>query len=166
MIIMTKLDKDGKDYSFEDLLMIIKVLRSDEGCPWDRVQTHDTLRNATLEEVYEVLEAIDNKDMTNLKEELGDLLLQVVFHSQIAKDNQMFTVDDVIHGICEKLIRRHPHVFNEKQEKTPDEVVTNWNEIKKIEKNHISYSDDMKKNSESYASTHACYKSAEKKLKK
>lgn len=162
---MTKLDKDGKDYSFEDLLMIIKVLRSDEGCPWDRVQTHDTLRNATLEEVYEVLEAIDNKDMTNLKEELGDLLLQVVFHSQIAKDNQMFTVDDVIHGICEKLIRRHPHVFNEKQEKTPDEVVTNWNEIKKIEKNHISYSDDMKKNSESYASTHACYKSAEKKAK-
>ncbi len=145
MIIVTKSDKNDKDYSFKGLVNIIKTLRSDEGCPWDRVQTHDTLRSATLEEVYEVLEAIDNKDMINLKEELGDVLLQVVFHSQIAMDNNMFTVEDVIQGICDKLIRRHPHVFNEKEEKTPEEVMTNWNEIKKIEKNHISYSDDMKK---------------------
>ncbi|QUI25545.1 nucleoside triphosphate pyrophosphohydrolase [Vallitalea pronyensis] len=135
----------SKEYSFQDLLNIMKLLRSDDGCPWDRVQTHDSLRNATLEETYEVLDAIDNKDMDNLKEELGDILLHVVFHSQIASDNHVFTVDDVIHGICEKLIRRHPHVFQAKEQKTPDEVTIKWDEIKKIEKNHVSYSDDMKK---------------------
>ncbi|WP_459112797.1 nucleoside triphosphate pyrophosphohydrolase [Vallitalea maricola] len=145
MIVVTKIYKNNKNYSFEELKNIIRVLRSEEGCPWDKVQTHESLRGGTLEEVYEVLEAIDNNDMENLQEELGDMLLHVVFHSQIATDNENFNIDDVINGICEKLIRRHPHVFKEKQDKSPEEVTIKWNEIKKVEKNNISYTEDMRK---------------------
>ena len=142
---MTKDYKNMNEFSFEDLRDIISILRSENGCPWDKVQTHESLRNGTLEEVYEVLEAIDNNDMENLKEELGDMLLQVVFHSRIAEDNNKFNIDQVINDICEKLIRRHPHVFDGVKLKTPEDLTTNWNEIKKIEKNHISYTDDMRK---------------------
>jgi tetrapyrrole methylase family protein/MazG family protein len=141
---MTNDNKINEKYTFQDLKNIMKLLRSDEGCPWDKVQTHESLKDSTLEETYEVLEAINNKDMDNLKEELGDVLLQVVFHSQIASDNNMFNVEDVINGICEKLIRRHPHVFKEKEDKSPEEVTETWNAIKRIEKKHISYSNDMK----------------------
>jgi tetrapyrrole methylase family protein/MazG family protein len=134
MIVMTKINKNKKNYSFQDLKDIIKVLRSEEGCPWDKVQTHESLKGGTLEEVYEVIEAINNNDMVNLQEELGDMLLHVVFHSQIATDNQSFNIDDVINGICEKLIRRHPHVFEEKEEKSPEEVTIKWNEIKRLKR--------------------------------
>lgn len=144
MIILTNINNNKSKYTFEDLKDIVTLLRSEDGCPWDRVQTHESLKNATLEEIYEVLEAIDNKDMENLKEELGDVLLHVVFHSSIATENNIFDVNDVIDGICKKLIRRHPHVFEEKQDKSTEEVITTWNEIKKIEKNNISYSNDMK----------------------
>ncbi|GKX30539.1 hypothetical protein SH1V18_30190 [Vallitalea longa] len=142
---MTKDYKNKKNYSFEDLKNIISILRSENGCPWDKVQTHESLRNGTLEEVYEVLEAIDNNDMENLKEELGDMLLQVVFHSKIAEDNDTFNLDEVINGICEKLVRRHPHVFKGMKVESTEEVTANWNEIKKVEKNHISYTEDMRR---------------------
>lgn len=109
------------------------TLRSPEGCPWDREQTHETLRPYLLEETYEVLEAIDKHDDANLKEELGDLLLQIVFHAQIARDDNRFTIDDVIDGIAEKLIRRHPHVFADAVIKTASEQTVHWEKVKKKE---------------------------------
>lgn len=142
---MTNWDKNSNRYSFEDLKSIMKRLRSKDGCPWDQKQTHNSLKHAALEEVYEVIEAIDNEDMANLREELGDVLLQVVFHAQIATEHDAFDVEDVIHELCEKLIRRHPHVFSNPEEISSEEVITNWNAIKQVEKNHISVSEDMKK---------------------
>lgn len=120
--------------NLEKLIDILAKLRADNGCPWDREQTHSTLKRNLIEESYELLEAIDNKDTENIKEELGDVLLQVVFHSQIAKENNEFTIEDVAECICEKLIRRHPHVFGEENIETADDVIDRWEEIKKTEK--------------------------------
>lgn len=121
-------------YSFEDLKHIIEELRSDHGCPWDKEQTHESLKVCLVEESQEVLDAIDNNDKENLCEELGDVLLQVMMHSQIAMENGDFTVDDVVNGICEKMVRRHPHVFGDKKVNSPEESLALWNEIKKQEK--------------------------------
>jgi tetrapyrrole methylase family protein/MazG family protein len=118
----------------ERLLKIMEKLRSPEGCPWDREQTHKTLKRYLIEEAYEVLEAIDSGDPELLGEELGDVLLQVVFHAQIAKELGAFTMDDVIDSICEKLIRRHPHVFADTEVESVGEVMRNWDAIKKMEK--------------------------------
>ncbi len=120
--------------SFDQLVGIMARLRGENGCPWDREQNHHTLKQYIIEEAYEVLDAIDSGDMPHLKEELGDLLLQVVFHSQLASERGDFTVDDAILGICEKLIRRHPHVFAESDAKTPQEVLNQWEAIKRNEK--------------------------------
>ncbi|MCK5146333.1 nucleoside triphosphate pyrophosphohydrolase [bacterium] len=109
------------------------TLRSPDGCPWDIEQTHKTLRPYLLEETYEVLEAIDNEDTNHIKEELGDLLLQVVFHAQIADDNNNFTIHDVIDGINDKLERRHPHVFGDVIIKTAEEQTAHWEKIKQKE---------------------------------
>ena len=98
-------------YTFEDLKQIMKTLRAEDGCPWDRAQDHDTLKKHLVEECAEVLEAIDAHDTENLCEELGDVLFQVMFHSEIEAEQGNFTVDDVVNGICEKMIRRHPRVF-------------------------------------------------------
>ena len=98
-------------YTFEDLKQIMKTLRAEDGCPWDRAQDHDTLKKHLVEECAEVLEAIDNHDTENLCEELGDVLFQVMFHSEIEAERGNFTVDDVVNGICEKMIRRHPRIF-------------------------------------------------------
>ncbi len=121
-------------YTFEDLEHIMEELRSDHGCPWDKEQTHESLKKCLVEESQEVLDAIDNHDKENLCEELGDVLLQVMMHSQIAMENGDFTVDDVVNGICEKMIRRHPHVFGDKKASSPEESLALWNEIKKQEK--------------------------------
>lgn len=121
-------------YNFEDLLNIIEVLRSENGCPWDKVQTHETLKEAMLEEAYEVVEAIDKKDTKNLCEELGDVLLQIVFHCQIEKENKQFDITDVIDGISKKMIHRHPHIFADGKAENEQEVLQNWEEIKKKEK--------------------------------
>jgi MazG family protein len=121
-------------YTFEDLVNITKELRSEHGCPWDKKQTHESLKPCLTEESGEVLEAIDHKDMENLCEELGDVLFQVIIHSQIAKENGNFTIEDVVNGISAKMIRRHPHVFGNKKESTPEEVQALWNQIKKQEK--------------------------------
>lgn len=118
---------------FQRLLKIMEQLRSERGCPWDRVQTHDTLKRYLLEETYELLEAIDNKDFKAMKEELGDLLLQIVFHSQIAKEEGHFSIDDVIDSISNKLITRHPHVFGNAKFKTAEEVLKQWDDRKKEE---------------------------------
>lgn len=120
--------------SFSTLVEIIALLRSPEGCPWDRKQTHESLRKNLLEEAYEVLEAMDEADAAKLSEEFGDLLLQIVLHSQIAKDSGEFTVNDVIRKINEKLIHRHPHVFGDVSVKNAEEVTVNWEALKMQER--------------------------------
>jgi len=120
--------------AFERLVDLMATLRSEKGCPWDREQTHESLRPYLIEESYEVLEAIDHKDYQALKEELGDLLLQVIFHAQIAKEEGRFDIKEVIEIITEKLLRRHPHVFGEDVEiKTAQEQVRNWERLKRSE---------------------------------
>jgi tetrapyrrole methylase family protein/MazG family protein len=132
-----------EQYSFEDLVQIIKILRSDEGCPWDLEQTHETLKMDTIEEAYEVVDAINQKDDVHLKEELGDMLLHVVFHSQIATDDQKYSIDDVIDGIATKMVRRHPHVFGDIVAETSVEVLKNWEAIKSDEKENPTISEQM-----------------------
>lgn len=122
--------------NLEELVEVIRVLRSENGCQWDREQTHYTLKPNMLEEAYEAVDAIDSNDMKHLKEELGDVLLQVVLHSQIAKESGAFTIEDVAQGIKEKLIRRHPHVFGDVKVGSTKEILDNWDEIKKQEKPH------------------------------
>ncbi len=121
---------------FDKLVEIMARLRSENGCSWDREQSHETLKPFLIEEAYEVIDAIDSGDMAHLKDELGDLMLQVVFHAQMADEEAKFNIDDVCNSINEKLIRRHPHVFAESDAKTPDEVYKQWEEIKKTEKSH------------------------------
>ena len=121
-------------YGFDDLVEIICTLRSENGCPWDKVQTHDTLRDAMIEEAYEVVEAINNKDMPNLCEELGDVLMQVIFHAMIEAEKGGFTLEDVYDGISKKMISRHSHIFAEDVANTPEEVLVNWEKNKKKEK--------------------------------
>jgi len=120
--------------SFTKLANVMATLRSEEGCAWDREQTHETLKPCLIEESYEVLDAIDKQDMYNLCEELGDLLLQVVFHTQLASEASEFELQDVLQGIIQKLIRRHPHVFGKEKAETADDVILTWDRIKKEEK--------------------------------
>ena len=133
-----------KRYTIVDLLDIMKTLRGENGCPWDREQTHSSIRKDLLEEAYEVADAIDRNDPTDLCEELGDLLLQVVFHSNIASDEGDFVFDDVCDGICRKLILRHPHVFGDVKVADSAEVLDNWDAIKKVEKNQALASDTLR----------------------
>ncbi len=127
---------------FSILINIMKKLRSPEGCMWDREQDHSTLKKSLIEETYETIEAIDDKDPGSLKEELGDLLLQVAFHSQIADENKEFEIADVLKGIIKKLLRRHPHVFGSKDVKNSREILENWEEIKKEERKGRSKDSD------------------------
>lgn len=121
-------------HDFRSFRKIIAALRGPGGCPWDQKQTHVSLKKYLLEEAYEVLDAIDSEDDGHLAEELGDVLLQILLHAQIGEDEGMFTIDDVIRGISEKMIRRHPHVFGKVSAETAEEVVTNWEQIKQLEK--------------------------------
>ncbi|MGQ9557884.1 MAG: nucleoside triphosphate pyrophosphohydrolase [Desulfurispora sp.] len=121
-------------YPLDPLVQVMADLRAPHGCPWDREQDHGTLRRYLLEEAYEVLAAIDSGDMYNLCEELGDLLLQIVFHAQIARENGYFDINDVVRGITEKMIRRHPHVFGDLQVESSRQVLANWEKIKAREK--------------------------------
>lgn len=126
------------EHGFEKLREIIKVLRSENGCPWDREQTHNSLKPCILEEAAEVAASIriyeKTNDDSNMKEELGDVLLQVMMHSRIAEEESRFSVDDVIDGICEKMIRRHPHVFGDLELSNSGQVLETWEEIKQKEK--------------------------------
>ncbi len=121
---------EKSEYKFEDLVEIVKILRSPEGCPWDREQTHKSVRADFIEETYEVIEAIDTDDLDLLKEELGDVLLQVALHSEMESEKGTFNIDDVCDGICKKLIIRHPHVFGNVNAETTDQVLKNWDAIK------------------------------------
>ena len=120
--------------SFDGLVEIMAHLRSSDGCPWDRQQTHATLKPYLLEEAYEVLEAIDQGDGDELCKELGDVLLQVVFHAQIAAEEERFGIEEVGRAIVDKLVRRHPHVFGEVEVDGSDQVLRNWEQIKKQER--------------------------------
>jgi MazG family protein len=124
--------------AFAKLVAVMARLRSPGGCPWDREQTHATLRTYLIEEAYEVLDALDSTDDVKFAEELGDLLLQVLFHAQIANEEGRFEIDDVIREIYEKMIRRHPHVFGEKRAKDAAEVLRNWEIIKQEERRNKS----------------------------
>lgn len=119
---------------FPELVRIMVRLRGPQGCPWDRHQTHESLLQYLFSEANEVKEAVEKQDWENLEEELGDVLLQVVFHSQLASERGLFTIDDVIAGINRKLKRRHPHVFGGRKLNTPEEVYTQWEAIKRQEK--------------------------------
>ena len=130
-------------YGYEDLLEIIRLLRSEDGCPWDKAQTHQSIRRGLLEEAYEAAEAIDNDDPMLLKEELGDVLMQVVFHADIESDAGRFTIDDVCDGVVKKLLFRHPHVFGSECEDSPESVPVSWDKLKRQEKGQKTVADSM-----------------------
>ncbi|MDF2589328.1 MAG: hypothetical protein K0S41_3169 [Anaerocolumna sp.] len=132
-----------KTYKFDDLMNIIRQLRSENGCPWDREQTHESLRECMIEEAYETVEAINNQDTENLCEELGDMLLQVALHTAIAEETKEFTIQDVIEGECKKMINRHPHVFGDAKADNSTDFLNNWEEIKQKEKKHTNASEGI-----------------------
>ena len=132
---------NGKEYiekskhDMQELIEIVSILRSPDGCEWDKAQTFESMKKCLADETKEVLLAIDNKDYLNLQEELGDVLLQVVMNSEIAKEQGLFTLSDVVQTLCEKLIRRHPHVFGDvNKPTTPEESLKLWRSVKEIEK--------------------------------
>ena len=130
-------------YNINDLIEIVRILRAPGGCPWDIKQTHASIKKDFIEETYEVVEAINKDDKTLLCEELGDVLLQVAFHADIERENGTFDFDDVADGICKKLIIRHPHVFGGVKADTADEVLTNWDEIKRRTKHQKSVAESI-----------------------
>ena len=139
------LDFQFKDrYDINDLLRIMEILRSENGCPWDREQDHRSIRKDFLEEVYEVCEAIDLDDSELMKEELGDVLLQVVFHARIEEERGNFTFADSVNDVCQKLIVRHPHVFGDVTVADSGEVLKNWNDIKQQTKHQETYTETLR----------------------
>jgi MazG family protein len=121
---------------FDDLVNIMTILRRE--CPWDRKQTHESIKDLMVEEIYEAIDAIDSGNMDELRKELGDLLLHIVFHAEMASETKSFTIDDIIFGIQDKLIRRHPHVFGNPQNLTAEKVLSNWEKLKMSEKDRKS----------------------------
>ena len=135
--------KSQNTFSFLDLVDIMKLLRAPGGCPWDREQTHASIRENMLEEAYEVAEAIDLNDPDLLCEELGDVLLQVVFHAEMSEEEQSFSMDSVIDGVCKKLIERHPHIFSDLHVNDSGEVLNNWDAIKQKSKNRKNVYEEL-----------------------
>ena len=130
-----KIFVEGQKHNIEELLQVVEILRGENGCEWDRAQTHETLKRCLRDESQEVIDAIDNNDDENLCEELGDLLLQVLMNAQVAKERNAFDFSKVVQGITDKLIRRHPHVFgDEDRPSTPEESLKLWKKVKEIEK--------------------------------
>ena len=150
---LTKTERDAKvaalmsketPYTYEDLITVVELLRSEGGCPWDMEQTHKSIRNDFIEETYEVIEAIDTEDPVLLREELGDVLLQVVFHARIEEEQDVFGMPEVANDICAKLIHRHPHVFGTVEVEDSAEVLRNWEAIKGEEKQRITMTDQLR----------------------
>lgn len=133
----------AETHGMDDLLRIMELLRAPGGCPWDRAQTHRSIRDNMLEEAYEAADAIDRGDMDNLKEELGDVLLQVVFHARMAQEAGHFTFDDVVDGVCKKLVFRHPHVFGTVDARDPDGALSAWDAQKREEKGQKTAADAL-----------------------
>lgn len=131
-----KMDEKPQDekYTYEEFLDIMKILCAEDGCPWDRSQTHESMIPCLRNEAEEVVQAIEHQDMDNLCEELGDVLLQVVMHCEIARKNGTFTMEDVIDGVSRKMVRRHPHVFGDAKAETPEESLVLWRQVKAQEK--------------------------------
>lgn len=136
--------KNKRSYDFNDLIHVMERLRAEDGCPWDREQTHTSLKKYLIEESYEVIDAIENDDIDAICEELGDVLLQVVFHSQIGKEFGEFDIKDVINAVTKKMIVRHSHVFGDDRCSTAEDVLINWEENKRKEKNIKSYTESLK----------------------
>ena len=130
-------------YDIYDLKALVSVLRSENGCPWDKVQTHASLRRDFLEECYEVCEAIDDNDSVHLREELGDVLMHIIFHAGIEEDAGAYNIDDVADEECKKLISRHPHVFGDAVARSAEEVLESWDDIKMRERSQTKVSDVM-----------------------
>lgn len=154
--------KNKKEYTFDDLLEILKILRAPGGCPWDAEQTHASIRADFIEEVYEAIEGIDANDDEIMKEELGDVLLQVVFHARIADDDGRFSITDILNGICSKLIVRHPHVFGNVEVSSTEEVLDNWNSIKMQTKGQKTAKESVESISRSLPSLMRAEKTASK----
>ena len=133
-----------KDYTFDDLVDIMKMLRSENGCPWDREQDHQSIKYALLEEAYEAMESLDKKSPDAFANELGDVLLQVVFHSQIASENGTFSVQDVLNHICHKLVSRHTHIFGDDSTANGKEALDLWERNKKAEKGLVTQTEVMR----------------------
>lgn len=133
----------NKYYTINDLVNIMQLLRSENGCPWDKEQTHKSIRNNFIEEVYEAIEAIDTDNTDLLREELGDVLLQVIFHAQMESEFGNFTFDDIVNELCLKLVVRHPHVFGNIEVSDTSEVLTNWETIKNKTKGTESYTETL-----------------------
>ena len=131
-------------YSFDDLVAVTRILRSEEGCPWDREQDHHSVRSSMIEETYEVVEAIDTEDPVLLREELGDALFQVLFHAQIETEAERFGIDEVVDDVCKKMIHRHPHVFGDVSADTSADVLRNWEIIKTEEKQRNTVVDKLR----------------------
>lgn len=133
-----------KSYTIQDLLNIMETLRGENGCPWDRVQTHESIKKSMIEECYEAIDALDSGNDDAFANELGDVLLQVVFHSQLARERGAFDFDRVVNEICTKLIARHTHVFGKEKAGDAEEALSNWEKNKKKEKNLKTYTDVLK----------------------
>ena len=131
-------------YNVNNLLRIVKILRGPDGCPWDKKQTHHSIRQNVIEEAYEVVDAIDNDDVDNLVEELGDLLFQVIFHSELGSEEGYFNFNDVINKLCTKIYFRHPHVFGDVKADNAEEALASWENSKQKEKNLATYTDNLK----------------------
>lgn len=131
-------------YDFADLRTVMEILRAEEGCPWDREQDHHSIRSCLIEETYEVVEAIDTENPTLLREELGDLLFQIMFHSRIEEEKGRFSVEEVVDEITKKMITRHPHVFGDVNAETSAEVLKNWDAIKTEEKQRLTLGDKLR----------------------
>ena len=138
-------------YSYEDFLEIMRLLRAPGGCPWDREQTHSSIRRNFLEETYEVLDAIDHDDASGMCEELGDVLMQVAFHAQIEAERGRFTMANVVDGVARKLVYRHPHVFGDVQADTSQQVLANWDVLKRREKGQRSTADAVEAGAQAMA---------------
>lgn len=136
-------DQDSAEGALRRLILLTKVLR--EECPWDKEQTHESLKKGLIEESYEAVDAINKKDYKNLEEELGDILLQIVFHSELGEDNNRFNLTGIINGVCLKMIRRHPHIFSDEKCSSIDKVLEKWENIKRKEGEETSISERLKR---------------------
>lgn len=146
------------NYSWQELLNIFRFLRSDQGCPWDQKQTHQSIRSNMIEEAYEAVEAIDKEDAGQLKDELGDVLLQVVFHAQISAEAEEFDIQDIINHLAQKLIRRHTHIFAQDHAKTEKDALATWQKNKFKEKDQNSIADSLEDVPDSFPALSRAYK--------
>ena len=154
-----------ENYNFDDLCTLVSILRSEDGCPWDREQTNKSIRNCMIDETYEFIEGLDNDDNSLMCEELGDVLFQIIFHSDIKSDEDAFSVNDVIDGICKKMITRHPHVFGDVNVNGSSEVLVNWENIKNDEKKRKTPYEQLDSVSRALPSLMRCQKIQSKAVK-